>query len=234
MQQITPQAVSSALDISESSAQSQTSSVNARLFSLRSGVGVKGINLDRLRLNIQCGGWTLSGQDFRYLLASVDGGGAPSAKVDNDWGAFGVFASGSINLGSKDETENQAGFDFKSRELTLGADYQFTEQFALGAALSHSAIKNTIDSNSGALDSKGYSLSLYGIYHPTDNFYLNGIINYGWNDYDQQRMLDPIRMQITPEGIFNEAFLAPLLTAGTGMEPPCRAQQRQGWTNQRQ
>lgn len=187
-----------------------------------------------MRLNIQCGGWTLSGQDFRYLLASVDGGGAPSAKVDNDWGAFGVFASGSINLGSKDETENQAGFDFKSWELTLGADYQFTEQFALGAALSHSAIKNTIDSNSGALDSKGYSLSLYGIYHPTDNFYLNGIINYGWNDYDQQRMLDPIRMQITPEGIFNEAFLAPLLTAGTGMEPPCRAQQRQGWTNQRQ
>lgn len=108
LQQITPQAVSSALDISESSAQSQTSSVNARLFSLRSGVGVKGINLDRLRLNIQRGGWTLSGRICAIYWPALTAAVHPAPRSDNDRGAFGVFASGSINLGSKDETENQA------------------------------------------------------------------------------------------------------------------------------
>lgn len=39
----------------------------------------------------------------------------------------------------------------------------------------------------GSLDTQGYSLTLYGTYYRSDNFYLDGIIDYGWNDYDQQR-----------------------------------------------
>ncbi|MDS4041937.1 MAG: autotransporter domain-containing protein, partial [Candidatus Competibacter sp.] len=187
LDQITPRPAGIAPKISQNNVQTQTSNVQSRLIALRSGV--TGFDFDRLRIdrgNIQRGGWSLSGQDLRYLLASL-GGGGPSAEVDNDLGAIGVFASGTVNLGNRDSTENQVGFDFKTLALTLGADYRFNDQFVLGSAFSYAANDNNIDGNGGYLDTRGYSLTLYGTYYHPDSFYLDGMINYGWNNYDQQR-----------------------------------------------
>ena len=182
LEQITPDALGIAVDTSLTSVQTQMLNIKSRLTSLRTGV--MGINLDRL--NIRRGGWTLSGQDLRYLLASLEGGG-PSTDVDTNLGALGIFASGTLNLGNKDSTENQTGFDFRTGALTVGADYRFSDQVILGAAFSYSKIDTDIDSNGGYLDTRGYSLTLYGTYYPSDRFYIDGMVNYGWNDYDQQR-----------------------------------------------
>jgi outer membrane autotransporter protein len=139
-------------------------------------------------LNIQRGGWTLSGRDLRYLLASTgEEVGVPSNEGFMQSGPFGVFATGAINLGDRDETGNQAGFDFRTIELTLGADYRFSDQFILGAALSYTAIDTDIDSSGGYLDTRGLGLTLYGVYYPADRFYIEGMVNYGRNDYDQRR-----------------------------------------------
>ena len=180
--QITPMALGTAVDTAQTSAQTQMLNIRSRMISLRTGV--MGIDLERL--NIQRGGWTLSGRDLRYLLASLEGGG-PGAEVDTHLGAFGVFASGTLNLGDREGTENQAGFDFKTREVTVGADYRFSDQFVLGAALSYTAVDTDIDGDGGHLDTRGYGLTLYGTYYPSDRFYVDGMVNYGWNDYDQQR-----------------------------------------------
>ncbi len=182
LEQITPAQLGAALDTSLTSVQTQMLSIRSRMNSLRTGV--MGINLDRL--NIQRGGWTLSGRDLRYLLASL-GGGGPSADMDTNLGAFGIFASGTFNFGNRDSTENQTGFDFKTREVTVGADYRFNDQFVLGTALSYTAIDTDMDSNGGYLDTRGYGLTLYGTYYPSDRFYVDGMVNYGWNDYDQRR-----------------------------------------------
>ncbi|MDS4022033.1 MAG: autotransporter outer membrane beta-barrel domain-containing protein, partial [Candidatus Competibacter sp.] len=187
LDQITPGAAGTAPRISQTNVQTQMLNVRSRLSALRSGVS--GVDLDRLKIdrgNIQRGGWSLSGQDLRHLLASV-GGGGPSAEVKNDFGPFGIFASGTVNLGNSDGTVNQAGFDFKTFALTVGVDYRFTDQLALGSALSYVTNDNSIDGNGGYLDTHGYSLTLYGTYFHTDSFYIDGMIDYGWNDYDQQR-----------------------------------------------
>jgi outer membrane autotransporter protein len=185
LEQITPRSLGTAADTALTSAQSQMLGVRSRMISLRSGV--MGINLDRL--NIQRGGWTLSGQDLRYLLASTEGGG-PSADVEMvDLGPFGVFASGTINFGDRDETTNQAGFKFNTIDLMLGADYRFSDRLILGAALSYTVVDTDIDRNGGYLDTRGYGLTLYGTYYPSDQIYVEGMINYGWNDYDQRRNL---------------------------------------------
>ncbi|MCP5195658.1 MAG: tandem-95 repeat protein [Gammaproteobacteria bacterium] len=186
LEQITPRSLTTAVDAAQTSVQSQMLGIRSRMAALRSGV--MGINLDNL--NIQRGGWTLSGRDLRYLLASVgeEIGGVPSAAdVGADLGAFGVFASGAINLGNKDQTENQAGFDFKTLEVTLGADYRFSDQSILGAAISYTATDTDIDGNGGYLDSHGYGLTLYGVYYPSERLYVEGMVNYGHNDYDQRR-----------------------------------------------
>lgn len=182
LEQITPVELGAALDTSLTSAQSQMLSIRSRMASLRTGV--MGINLDRL--NIQRGGWTLSSRDLRYLLASL-GGGGPSAGVDTNLGPLGIFASGTFNFGNRDTTENQTGFDFKTFELTVGTDYRFTDQFILGAAFSYATIDTDFDSSEGYLDTRSYGFTLYGTYYPSDRFYIEGMVNYGWNDYDQQR-----------------------------------------------
>jgi outer membrane autotransporter protein len=182
LEQITPDALGTAVDITQTSVQTQTSNVRTRLFSLRSGI--RGINIDRLNLNR--GGWTLSGQDLRYLLAGV-GGGGPSPEPVYDLGALGIFFSGTLNLGERDGTRNQAGYDYGTYGLTLGADYRFTDQWVAGTALSYTATDTDLDSNGGQLDSRGYSLTLYGTYYPSDQFYIDGMVNYGWFDYDQRR-----------------------------------------------
>ncbi|MCC8998577.1 MAG: Ig-like domain-containing protein, partial [Candidatus Contendobacter sp.] len=76
LEQITPEALGIAADASQTSVQNQMLSIRSRMASLRTGV--MGINLEQL--NIQHGGWTLSGRDLRYLLASL-GGGGPTADV---------------------------------------------------------------------------------------------------------------------------------------------------------
>ncbi|RUQ34638.1 MAG: tandem-95 repeat protein [Candidatus Competibacteraceae bacterium] len=187
LDQITPSAAGDAPAISQTNVQTQMVNIRARLFDLRSGIS--GANFDQLRINrgsLQHGGWSLSGQDLRHLLASL-GGGGPSAELNNDFGPFGIFASGTVNLGSGDSSTNQAGFDFRTFALTVGTDYRFTDQFVLGSALSYVANDNDIDSNGGQLDTHGYSLTLYGTYFYDDRIYLDGMIDYGWNDYDQQR-----------------------------------------------
>ena len=182
LEQITPKSLTTAIDASQTSVQSQMLGIRSRLAALRSGV--MGINLDQL--NIQRGGWTLSGRDLRYLLASTgEETGIPS--TDIDLGPFGVFASGAINLGNRDETQNQTGFDFKTLELTLGADYRFSDQSILGVALSYAATDTDMDNQSGSLDTRSYGLTLYGVHYLSDRFYVEGMVNYGRNDYDQQR-----------------------------------------------
>ena len=183
LEQITPSTVGNAPTIAQTNVQTQMLNIRSRLSSVRNGI----LGVDIERLNIQQGGWTLSGRDLRYLLASVDGGGVPSAEMKTDLGALGVFASGTVNLGNKDGTGNQTGFDFKAFALAVGIDYRFTDQLVLGTAFSYVANDNQIDGNGGSLDTQGYSLTLYGTYYRSDNFYLDGIIDYGWNDYDQQR-----------------------------------------------
>jgi len=180
--EITPDDLGIVLDTSITSVQTQMNNVRARLFSLRSGI--MGIDIDNL--NIQRGGWTLTGQDLRYLTASL-GGGGPAATPSINLGSLGIFVSGTANFGDKDATENQAGFDFQTYGLTLGADYRFSNQLVLGSAFSYSATDTDIDSNGGYLDARAYSLTLYGTYYRADRFYIDGMINYGWYDYDQRR-----------------------------------------------
>jgi len=182
LQEITPEEVAAATEVAQTSAQAQTMNIKARMFALRTGV--MGINFDSIRL--QRGGWTLSGHDLRYLLAST-GGGVPSAPVEASRNAWGIFINGAIDFGDREGTDRQEGFEFKTSALTAGIDYRFTDQLVIGTALSYAVMDSDMDNDGGSLDATGYSLSLYGTYYRSDQFYVDGMINYGRYDYDQQR-----------------------------------------------
>lgn len=158
--------------------------VARRQFDLRRGAE----GLDLQKLSFSAGDQRVSGSALSQLFAgSGETGGGASADTLNDFERLGIFVSGNIDWGSKDNTSNEDGFDFDTLGLTAGIDYKFSEGLVLGLALGYGDTSADIDSNGGTVAIKAWSGSLYGTYYASDRFYLEGSATYGWNDYDQTR-----------------------------------------------
>ncbi|PWT92014.1 MAG: hypothetical protein C5B54_04225, partial [Acidobacteria bacterium] len=109
---------------------------------------------------------------------------------------LGVFVNGTLTIGDKDATSREAGFDFTSLGATFGADYRFTDNFILGIALSYMSTSADFDKFNilhnpagGGVDARSFSVSLYGTYYVLEKFYVDGILGFGWNDYDIDRKI---------------------------------------------
>jgi outer membrane autotransporter protein len=161
-------------------ARPQATAITGRLASLRGG-GVGGLAMNvqpRQREPIYYAGPVTS------LSADEQDTG-----VGADFDRFGIFLNLNGATGSKDETTNEAGFDFSSGGIVAGADYRLTPGFFLGLAVGYSQLASDIDDDGGDVDVSGYGLSFYGTYY-ISNFYLNGIATYGRKDYEIKRKLD--------------------------------------------
>lgn len=142
----------------------QVTSITNRLQLLRTGSStapIVGINL--------------SGADFI--------GGAAG---DDTYSRLGVFLNTTYGFGDKDQSREEAGFDFDSYGITGGVDYRFNDSLVAGVALSYTESTADMDENFGETEAEGYSLSIYGSYY-LDNFYLDGLVSYGEIDYDSDR-----------------------------------------------
>jgi outer membrane autotransporter protein len=177
------------LSSSRASLSSQRQNLSTRLSALRSGV--TGLSVRGLAFEVD--GQTVPG----LAGMGVDGvGGAASADENPLFaggGRLGAFINGTVSSFDKDATSNEEGFDGDSWSLTGGLDYRFRDNLIGGLAVGYYSSNNDVDNNGGSLDADGYSLSLYGTYYHGDSFYVDGIVTYGSNDYDQRRN---IRYQI--------------------------------------
>jgi uncharacterized protein YhjY with autotransporter beta-barrel domain len=147
-----------------------------------------------------------SGSDAGSGTAS---GGAEGKNVDEEDEAnakrqaskLGVFVLGDVSVvKSKSDGLAKAGGDgsykVQSRGLTLGMDYRFRDNFvaglALGGTLGDSDSGNTqtglgIVQNGVAQDTRGYSISAFAQWLPTNQWYVSGVFNTGRNTYDIER-----------------------------------------------
>jgi outer membrane lipase/esterase len=113
---------------------------------------------------------------------------------------------GDINTGNQDTTPNEAGYDFNVWGITGGVDYRFSDNFVLGGAFGYLNTETDLKAKGGSLDVDGYSLTLYGTYYQSSQFYLDGSLSYGWNDYEQHRNLD-YNLDV-PDGGVNQVLRA--------------------------
>jgi outer membrane autotransporter protein len=172
------------VDASQTAVRTQAFNLGSRLAALRGGA--VGLNIRGLTLNM--GDQAISGAELARLVRGADrerAGGAASA--DSGFSRWGAFVNGTINNGDKDVTANEAGFDFDTWGLTAGVDYRFTDTLVFGGAFNYVNSNNDLKNKGGNLDTTGYGLALYGTYYQSDQFYLDGILAYGKNDYDQSR-----------------------------------------------
>ena len=102
---------------------------------------------------------------------------------------FTVFTSGEFSFGSQSDIYTRSGDSrFNSTAMTVGIIRKIGPDFRFGAAFNQA--KSTISpekNNQTIVDS--HSLSLYA-QKRFDRLFVNGILNYGWNNFEISRMLN--------------------------------------------
>lgn len=120
------------------------------------------------------------------LPAGSPVGGAAGDTVE-DFGRWGTFVTGSIDVGEQDKN-SAVQSDFRSNMVIAGIDYKLTDNTILGAALTHSDM-NAGNDQTANTDFNRYSLTLFGSVYSSDAFYLDMMLTYGTSRYDLSRRI---------------------------------------------
>jgi len=175
----------------------QVAAVNGRIGTLRGGGGA---GFSASGFNMQYGDVALSGNLLQSFITAFDQNNpafmqanatqGDDGSVLNEFGRWGAWITGRVIFGEKDPTTNQVAYDFDTAGLTFGLDYRFTDEFVAGLAVGYANTDAKIGVNDGEVETKGYSVSLYGTWFKSDRFYLGGSVGYGSNDYDLIRRVE--------------------------------------------
>lgn len=187
-----PQAVQEAL--SELSNDIGAAQVNAAFDALRGQFG----NIQRrlaTRRNETKGGFDISGLGLQagngvlslgLLGASED----PTSEVGADFGRWSFFASGMLGSGRHDPTADSRGFKSESSGLTAGVDYRVNPQIFVGAAIGYNRQDSDFRNDRGGMDTSGLSITGYASWYNDKNWYVDGVLTLGRNDYQVSRHIN--------------------------------------------
>lgn len=114
------------------------------------------------------------------------GGAAGDMDGEENWGLF-VNATGS--RGERDQSEMVEGFEYDGFNITVGGDYLFASGTVFGGAIGFGSTSSELNNHSGQLDSDILMFSLYGL-HDFERFYLDGVLGFGFGDYQNDRYQD--------------------------------------------
>jgi len=184
IQQATPMQVPAQGSSSIEVAMAQSANVYARIVALRGGA--RGFSVSGL--NFQYQGLSIPASALSADLGRQSGGSA-GEENGNLFGKWGVFVNGNISFGDKDASTNTLALDFKTKGLTAGADYRFTDELIAGGAIGFARSDTDFDASRGSIDMSGYSLSAYSTYYHSETTYFDAIASYGRNSFDNRRRL---------------------------------------------
>ena len=164
--------------------------------------GVSG-NIPRLGINIQEP--TLPGTLVAALgpFAAVSSTTTTTATtIPSPFAGLGLFANGIFSVGDRDPTSNEAGFDFHTYGVIAGVDYRVNPQLVVGGTFVYHSTKNDLNNpnslvmsslstsvNAGSADTHSYGFSLFGTYYVLEQFYVDGVLGFGWNKYSLDRVI---------------------------------------------
>lgn len=200
LSEVTPDDAASVRSSGMQTTNVQVSAVDGRLGTLRGGGGA-GFSASGFSMSV--GDLAMSGSLLKNFLTAFDqntpdfmqanAGQANVGQNDSgyldEFGRWGIWVSGRLVFGKKDRTTNQIDYDFDTAGLTFGMDYRFSDELVAGIAAGYADTTTDLGVDDGDVDTRGYSMSLYGTWFQADRFYMAGSLGYGSNDYDQRRIL---------------------------------------------
>lgn len=164
LQQIVPEEAEIMGSGSTDTAHDQLANVGNRLQFLRTGTS------------------TLAVSGIHLTGDSLTGGAAGG----DDYSRWGLFVNGSYGSGDKDQTFNEAGFDYDAYGITAGVDYRVNAALVAGIAVGFSKSEVEAEANDDTYDTDGNSIILYGSYFK-ELFYVEGSLTYGAYEHEGER-----------------------------------------------
>jgi outer membrane autotransporter protein len=187
LEEITPESSGKANNVTRQGGETQTRNLGSRISALRAGV--RGLSFSGLDWRIGGENLSIALLEEAYRRTLRQGGGASADEGSIADARLGLFVTGDIGSGSKEESDLESGLDFTTYGLTLGMDYRISDQFILGSAFGFIDTQAELNSDTGELDTQGYSLSLYGTYYSSGDYFLDFAATYGHNGFDQKRQV---------------------------------------------
>jgi outer membrane lipase/esterase len=107
---------------------------------------------------------------------------------DETFGPWSVWLNGTLTTGDRDETENEAGFDFDGGAITFGADYRTSDNTFVGLSATWGTANADLV-NGSSVDSDGFGLLGYFTTYLQNDIFVEGTLGFGSRDYDQSRRI---------------------------------------------
>jgi outer membrane autotransporter protein len=176
---IAPEELASIFDIGVSLANVQTANLKRRMEDIRAGS--TGFSAAGFNLN----GGALSFDGGFAGVTGPEGKGGPPVMAPTPENRWGVWVTGIGEFTNIDSTNAAAGYDLQTGGLTLGVDYRFSPNFAVGLTGGYAHTNaNLVDG--GNLDVNGGKLGLYATAFAS-GFYLDTAVTGGFSGYNSQR-----------------------------------------------
>jgi outer membrane autotransporter protein len=182
LDELTAQDLNALHSMAQIFARSQNDATNDRMAAVRGGA--RGISVDQLSLRQN--GKAIPNDLLAKSVTALGGGASADEAIFDD--RFGLWFRGNYDLGSKEQSSADRGFDANNWGLTVGTDYRFSASTFAGIAVGYE--KSELDFNpinQGGLSSSTLNASIYGSLYAFRNFYLDGSFEYGSLSYDSQR-----------------------------------------------
>jgi outer membrane autotransporter protein len=170
--------------------------LNAQFDNLRQRIGQvrggrTGIDVSGLAVATSSGLMPLSFMPSIVQDADEGEGGGSDAGGDvaSDFGRWGFFASGIIGRAEQDGDSRTPEYDYDTTGLTVGVDFRANDAWVVGVALGYTQQDTELGDGRGDVDAKGWSISGYSSWYNANNWYLDGVLSIGSNDYDLRRSI---------------------------------------------
>lgn len=168
----------------------QITNVYSRINAIRSRRRSDGNNnaLDLSGLNLNLYGQLVPGSVLDATQNAMSGGGA--AADTQLQSRLGVFANGTVSVGTVDGDDHQRNADVQSSGVTIGVDYRLNENAVLGAGLGIASSSTDFTADEGTADLSAFSVTLFGTWYEADAGYFDAVLDVGQNSYDVKRRIN--------------------------------------------
>ncbi|MBA8862424.1 outer membrane autotransporter protein, partial [Ochrobactrum anthropi] len=102
-----------------------------------------------------------------------------------------LWTAGEVNMGksSSGDHDKDRKLDHTSIGVSGGVDYRFSPSFTGGIGFGYGKDTTDIGENGTKSRATMTSLAAYGSYRPGKNFFLDGVVGYGWLDFQSDRFV---------------------------------------------
>ncbi len=194
LQEVAPEEVAAQGNNAVETTGTQFTNIKSRLLALRAGSG--GLAFSGLTVAYRGDSFPLGmlWQDIYADVAASNRAGNlnaigsdaidNSAAFGNPWG---FFVNGKINLGKRDSSGYETGYEFTTEGITVGMDYRYNDSTFFGTALGYGLTNTDFAASGGDMSSNALNASVFGSMFSPGNLYLDGIFSLGSNRFDMKR-----------------------------------------------